>query len=132
MLVRARQALPLEISERFAGRGLVRRADRLHDPVSVSGVPRLPRDLEAIVPTDKLVQYVLNPDHARGCHKARVFLSALGIRQADWRYLRDQLMGAVVEAPVRGTRITSFGVLYDVVVLVDGLNGSTRSQRCGS
>ena len=76
--------------------------------------------------TEKLVQYVLNPDHPRGCHKARVFLSVLGIAQADWRYLRDQLVAAVVGAPVRGTRITPFGVLYDIVVLVDGLNGSTH------
>jgi hypothetical protein len=73
------------------------------------------------------MQYVLNPDHPRGRHKARVFRSALGIRQADWRYLRDQLVAAVFETPVRGTRITPFGVLYDVVVLVDGLNGSTHA-----
>lgn len=72
------------------------------------------------------MQYVLNPDHPRGCHKARVFPSALGIAQADWPYLRDQLVAAVVGAPVRGTRITPFGVLYDIVVLVDGLNGSTH------
>lgn len=66
------------------------------------------------------------PDHPRGCHEARVFFSALGIAQADWRYLRDQLVDAVVAAPVRGTRITPFGVLYDIVVHVDGLNGSTH------
>jgi hypothetical protein len=73
------------------------------------------------------VRYVLDPDHPRGCHKARVFLSALGIGRADWRYLRDQLIAAVGGAPVRGTRITPFGTLYDVVVvLVDGLNGSTH------
>lgn len=78
------------------------------------------------MPAEKLVGYVLNPDHPRGCHKARVFRSALGIGQADWRYLRDQLLAAVVEATVRGMRITPFGVLYDVVVLVDGLNGSTH------
>ena len=78
------------------------------------------------MPTEKLVHYVLNPDHARGCHKARVFLSALGIAQADWHYLREQLVAAVVEAPVRGTRITPFGVLYDIVVHVDGLDGATH------
>lgn len=92
----------------------------------MSSAPHLPRADEAIVPTEKLVQYVLNPDHPRGCHKTRVFPSALGIGQADRRYLRDQLVAAVVGAPVRGTRITLFGVLYDIVVLVDGLNGSTH------
>ena len=79
--------------------------------------------------TEKLVQHVLNPDQPRGCHKARVFLSALGIAQADWRYLRDQLVDAVVEAPACGTRITPFGVPYEIVVLVDGLNGSNASGR---
>lgn len=99
---------------------------RLRSLVAVSGAPELPRAREAIVPTDKLVEYVLNPDHSRGRHKARVFQSALGIGQGDWRYLRDQLVAAVAGVPVRSTRITPYGVLYDVVVLVEGLNGSTH------
>lgn len=86
----------------------------------------LPRAREAIVPTDKLVGYALNPRHPRGRHKARVFAAALGIRQSEWRCLHDQLLQAVVDAAVRGRRITPHGVLYDVVVFVDGLNGATR------
>jgi hypothetical protein len=39
--------------------------------------------------------------------------------------LADQLAAGVVDASVRGTRITPFGVLYDIVVLVDGLSGAT-------
>ena len=54
-----------------------------------------------------------------------MFRSALGIGSGDWRYLHDQLLAAVVGAAVRATRITPFGLLYDVVVLIDGLNGST-------
>ncbi len=54
-----------------------------------------------------------------------MFSSALGIERTDWRYPRDQLIEGVAEAPVLGTRITPFGVLYEVVVLVDGLNGAT-------
>jgi hypothetical protein len=91
----------------------------------VSGQPLLPRADEALIPTDKLVGYALNPQHPRGRHKARVFASALGIRQHDWRYLHGQLLDGVVGAPVRGTRITPFGVLYEVDVLVDGLNGAS-------
>jgi hypothetical protein len=55
-----------------------------------------------------------------------VFAAALGIDKADWQYLRDQILDAVVDADVRGTRITPHGVLYDVLVLVDGLNGATQ------
>jgi hypothetical protein len=92
----------------------------------VSEPLRLPRATEAIVPTAKLVNYVLSMEHPRGCHKARVFASALGIRARDWEYLRDQLLAGILDAPVRGTRITPFGVAYEVAVDVDGLNGATH------
>jgi hypothetical protein len=91
----------------------------------VPDVVRLPRAGRAVIATEKLVGYALDPEHPRGRHKARVFASALGIEQKDWPYLHDQLAAGVVDAPVRGTRITPFGVLYDIVVLVDGLNGAT-------
>lgn len=86
----------------------------------------LPRAAEAVIPTHKLVEYALNPEHPRGQHKARVFQSALGIARSDWRYLHDQLLAGVVGVPVRGTRMTPFGVVYDIVLSVDGLNGATR------
>jgi hypothetical protein len=54
-----------------------------------------------------------------------VFASALAITQADWRHLERQLTAGIIDAPVRATRITPFGVLYDVVALADGLNGAT-------
>ena len=88
--------------------------------------PRLPRARHAVIPTIKLTGYVLDPEHPRGRHKARVFASALGIRKPDWRHLHGAILAGVAEAPVRGTRITAFGVLYDVLVLVDGLNGATK------
>ncbi len=40
-----------------------------------------------IVPREKLESYLLDPQHDVGRHKARVFASALGIRQRDWEYL---------------------------------------------
>jgi hypothetical protein len=87
---------------------------------------QLPQARDAVIPTEKLVAYALDPDHPRGRHKARVFAAALGIGKSDWQYLRDQILEAVVDAEVRGTRITAHGVLYDVLVLVDGLNGATQ------
>lgn len=77
------------------------------------------------MPEEKLAGYALDRAHPRGRHKARVLSSALGIERTDWRYLRDQLIEGIVEAAVLGTRITPFGVLYEVMVLVDGLNGAT-------
>jgi Domain of unknown function (DUF6883) len=85
----------------------------------------LPDAERATIPTDKLVRYALSPTHPRGTHKARVFASALGITAADWRYLHDQILEALPNAPVRSTRITPFGVAYEVIVPIDGLNGAT-------
>jgi hypothetical protein len=113
-LSRHRAILDRDVSER--GQSVRSVPSRLH----------LPRAEEAVIPTDKLVGYALDPEHPRGRHKARVFAAALGIRRSDWRYLHDQLLHAVVDAEVRGTRITPHGVLYDVVVLIDGLNGATQ------
>ena len=86
---------------------------------------RVPRADEAVVPEDKLARYALDPDHPRGRHKARVFSAALEIERADWRYLRDQLIDSLADAPTLGTRVTPFGVLYETLVLIDGLNGTT-------
>ena len=67
---------------------------------------RLPNARQARIPTDKLVRYALDANHERGRHKARVFASALGITAADWRYLHDAILGALLDATVRSTRIT--------------------------
>ena len=90
----------------------------------MTGPVRLPKAAQARIPTEKLVGYVLSPEHDRGRHKARVFASALGIRAADWRYLHDQILAELPGSAVRGTRITPFGVAYEVVVSIDGLNGA--------
>jgi hypothetical protein len=84
----------------------------------VSQPIRLPRATRATIPTDKLVNYALDPNHPRGRHKARVFASALGIGAANWRYLHNQILEALADAPVRSTRITPFGVACEVVVSV--------------
>lgn len=87
---------------------------------------RLPMASQARIPTNKLRRYALDPTHERGRHKARVFASALGIHASDWRYLYDQILEALPNAPVRATRITAFGIAYEVVVTIDGLNGATH------
>jgi len=55
-----------------------------------------------------------------------VFASALEVRASDWRYLHDQILQALPDAAVRTTRITPFGTAYEVVVMLDGLNGATH------
>lgn len=54
----------------------------------------LPGGKEAVVEISKLRDYVLNPLHPRGRHKARVFSSALQIQQTDAEFLRQLLIAA--------------------------------------
>src|SRR5215212_2892152 len=86
----------------------------------------MPQARDAVVPTEKLIAYALDPDHPRGRHKARVFAAALGIGKSDWQYLRDQILEAVVDAEVRGHAHHCAWRPLRVLVLVDGLNGATQ------
>jgi hypothetical protein len=52
----------------------------------------LPRAGEAFVDLAKLVRYALDRSSPDGRHKARVFSSALAIRQQDAEYLRDAIL----------------------------------------
>lgn len=88
--------------------------------------PRLPKADQASIQREKLRDYALDPEHPRGQHKARVFRSALGIGQDDWEYLRDQILEAVPSAAVATVRVVSWGTLYEVPILVEGLNGETH------
>jgi hypothetical protein len=98
---------------------------RRYGRVEMTDPIRLPRATEATIPTAKLVGYALSTTHERGRHKARVFVSALGITASDWRYLHDQILAALPVGEVRSTRITPFGVAYEVIVMIDGRNGRT-------
>ena len=93
----------------------------MHPPINLPGAE------QARIPTEKLTGYALDLDHPRGRHKARVFAAALGITANDWPYLHDQILAGLPNALVRSTRITPFGVAYEVVVMIDGLNGATAA-----
>jgi hypothetical protein len=56
---------------------------------------RLPNPAQAIVETQKLVGYCLNPEHSDGQHKAIIFRSALGIGLAEAEELQQALLQAV-------------------------------------
>jgi hypothetical protein len=88
---------------------------------------QLPRADEATIAPEKLRDYALNPEHEPdGKHKARVFAAALDIRQANWEYLRDQILERLPDAPVSGIRQTAWGRDYEVVIWIDGLNGERK------
>jgi len=74
---------------------------------------KLPNPDRAVVDLSKLRDYCLNPTHEDGKHKARVFASALGLRQADAWWLRERLLEAA-RGDAELTLETRFGTLYVV------------------
>ena len=58
---------------------------------------KLPNPERAVVDIDKLRNYCLNPEHRRGCHKARVFAASLGFTIDNANDLREAFLAAVRE-----------------------------------
>ena len=56
---------------------------------------KLPNPEDAIVDDQKLSGYSLNPHHADGQHKARVFKSALNLDRRNVSELKSALLKAV-------------------------------------
>ena len=73
---------------------------------------RLPNAENAVVDLDKLRDYVLDPDHPRGRHKARVFASALGITKDDAEHLRDAILAATFTSDAVATTHNGYGQRY--------------------
>lgn len=93
---------------------------------SVSANPfSLPRADRAVIPPAKLRDYALNPEHATGRHKARLFASELAIGRSDWEYLADQLLAGVQTQAVNRIDVGPYGTSYEVIVPVEGRNGAT-------
>lgn len=57
---------------------------------------KLPNGARAVVDIEKLRDYCLSVQHPEGRHKARVFLSALGLTSSDADKLREILLSAAV------------------------------------
>ncbi|WP_131111553.1 DUF6883 domain-containing protein [Sulfuricystis thermophila] len=85
---------------------------------------RLPNLERLHIDIAKLTEYVLNPAHPEGRHKARVFLSALGISVANARWLADEILRAVKDAEAVAQSETKWGTIYRVDIEI------TRGLRC--
>ena len=74
----------------------------------------LPNGEAAIVEIEKLRDYCLSPIHPRGRHKARVFLSALGMTDADAEELRAVLMDATFKVDADPGNSDEYGDRYTI------------------
>jgi len=77
---------------------------------------KLPGGSDAIVEISKLRDHCLNPHHPRGRHKARVFLSTLGLAQTDADFLRAALMQAAREVDAEAGVSDEYGDRYSLDV----------------
>ena len=75
---------------------------------------KLPNGERALIPMEKLTDYCLNPDHARGKDKARVFASVLGITRDRANELADLVRKAATDGDVTGEERAVFGQYYRV------------------
>jgi hypothetical protein len=71
---------------------------------------KLPGGSHAIVEISKLRDYCLDPHHPRGRHKARVFLSALHLRQSDAELLKAALLEAAHEDDAVLGEVDDYGI----------------------
>jgi hypothetical protein len=86
---------------------------------------RLPNAEQAIVPPEKVRDYLLSPEHPVGRAKAR-FFAALGFRQAEWEALRAALwahadVGEAEPVP------SAYGRKYEVRGMLQGPGGRSAA-----
>jgi hypothetical protein len=84
---------------------------------------KLPNAEQAVVDIKKLQEYFLNPGHRRGCHKARVFKSSLGITQEHAEDLRKALLEAALNREATPEEHDEYGMRYVVDFMAAGPSG---------
>lgn len=95
---------------------------------SFHALPNAPHQIvDADLPENKFVKYLLNPDHPKGGSKAKFFLDELGIGPEDWRDLAAQFYEGVAKADLTQLEIKSWeggqGASFNCVISVRGKNG---------
>ena len=84
----------------------------------------LPNLDRATIDPRKLVDYALNPNHPEGRHKARVFLSALGITAADGDWLANSILSSLSRSEAILQETVRWGRIFRVDMEI------TRGTRC--
>jgi len=84
----------------------------------------LPNHAQAKIDIRKLRDYVLNPQHPEGRHKARVFVSALGLTAQDSEWLAAAIIEQLPAADAIPTDVSPWGTLFRVDIEI------VRGYRC--
>jgi len=84
---------------------------------------KLPHHADATIDLAKLRDYVLNPDHPRGKHKAKIFARVLGFDDRDASELKRQILAQIGEAECHRGFTDDYGQRFHADVLVSGGSG---------
>ena len=84
----------------------------------------LPNFQNAEIPRQKLLNYLLDPLHKEGQHKARVFKAALDFDQSTWEELAQAIRAELPYYPAVAGSGGTWGKKYEVILPVTGKNSS--------
>jgi hypothetical protein len=92
-------------------------------------LPRIPNATAASTTREKLQRYLLNSNHRRGKHKAKVINSVLGYHYENWHLLSDKIYYAVQNSPVVNITKTQYGIKYETHITIKGEKGRSLLLR---
>ncbi len=90
---------------------------------------RLPQGTNAVVKRDKTLNYMLDPNHTDGGHKARRWLEIFGYTRVHSERLREDLRAGAAGVVVSCRSAQPSGLTWTVVLTVTGPNGHTGPVR---
>ena len=89
---------------------------------------KLPNAENAVVDIRKLRDYCLNPHHAEGKHKARVFQAKLGYTGEDAELLRQLILQAILTEEATEQEPTDYGRRFVVEFGIERQVGIMQSK----
>lgn len=86
---------------------------------------KLPNPDKAVIPIEKVRDYLLSPTHSVGRHKA-TFFSMLGYNQSDWQVLEQDFQEFLNE-DANFIEETDYGKKYEIRGSIAGPNGRSAA-----
>jgi hypothetical protein len=130
LIAHTRNPLPLQKNSPFAQKNASDASvgTRGEIPVVESALPNAER---AVIDTNKITRYALDPAHPVGGDKAVVFNSALGYNQSNAGELIAKIQEGVRTNPAVLGKADQFGQRFTVDMPITGSNGNTVTVRTG-
>jgi hypothetical protein len=88
------------------------------------GMTILPHAENATIPIVKIRDYVLNPDHAVGRHKAQVIAAGTGLGRTDYRDMVDQIQRGIMVYEAVEHHLVDRNKQFYVEMPINGPTGS--------